>query len=274
MAYHGLSLTDVFWIKHDRESICFSEINLFTHSLSDAFVDVSLRGKQMTLQNAELLDPKDAAGDVSVAGVAPKAWIRQDDRFYLLKDGNSRDVQAELLASRVARCFQLDQVLYEEDVYKGVPITKSELVTSLDVSISAMEYVDIYAVNHDTNAIELALNKDAYNYYMMNVIDYLVGNTDRHWGNWGFLVDNRTNRLLKLYPLMDFNRAFNVYDTLDGARCLTTRESMSQKDAAIDAVKHIGLNQLSEVQRNWFPDETTWRMFSQRLNLLRATAEA
>lgn len=22
-------------------------------------------------------------------------------------------------------------------------------------------------------------------YYMMNIVDYLVGNTDRHWGNWG-----------------------------------------------------------------------------------------
>ena len=25
---------------------------------------------------------------------------------------------------------------------------------------------------------------------MMNILDYLVGNTDRHWENWGLLVDN------------------------------------------------------------------------------------
>ena len=37
---------------------------------------------------------------------------------------------------------------------------------------------------------ESILKLDAYNYYMMNIIDYLTGNTDRHWGNWGVLVDN------------------------------------------------------------------------------------
>lgn len=30
---------------------------------------------------------------------------------------------------------------------------------------------------------------------MMNIVDYLIGNTDRHWGNWGFLVNNANNKL-------------------------------------------------------------------------------
>ena len=33
------------------------------------------------------------------------------------------------------------------------------------------------------------LELDAHGYYMMNILDYLVGNTDRHWENWGLLVD-------------------------------------------------------------------------------------
>ena len=77
---------------------------------------------------------------------------------------------------------------------------------------------------------------------MMNIMDYLIGNTDRHWGNWGFWVINKDNQLGKLHSLMDFNRAFHSYDTLDGARCLTTGEPMSQKDAAIMGVKAVGLN--------------------------------
>ena len=40
---------------------------------------------------------------------------------------------------------------------------------------------------------------------MMNILDYLVGNTDRHWENWGLLVDNETNRPIRLHDLMDFN---------------------------------------------------------------------
>lgn len=42
ISYHGLSLTDVYWIKQDHEKVLFSEISLFRHSLSGAFAEVSL----------------------------------------------------------------------------------------------------------------------------------------------------------------------------------------------------------------------------------------
>ena len=35
---------------------------------------------------------------------------------------------------------------------------------------------------------------------MFSILDDLAGNKDRHWGNRGFLVDNKTNRPLKLLP--------------------------------------------------------------------------
>ena len=107
---------------------------------------------------------------------------------------------------------------------------------------------------------------------MMNIIDYLIGNTDRHWGNWGFLVDNRTNKPLRLFPLMDFNKAFQAYDTLEGSRCLTSPEPMSQMKAAREAVGQIGLNQREEVKKEWFDDPAQEGMFQRRLDVLRATA--
>ena len=65
------------------------------------------------------------------------------------------------------------------------------------------------------------VESDDFDERMMNILDYLVGNTDRHWENWGLLVDNETNQPIRLHDLMDFNRAFQQYDTLDGASCLT-----------------------------------------------------
>ena len=53
---------------------------------------------------------------------------------------------------------------------------------------------------------------------------------------------------MKLHKLMDFNRAFYSYDTLDGANCQTVFwEKMTQKEAAVQAVKKIGLNYLLSV---------------------------
>ena len=115
---------------------------------------------------------------------------------------------------------------------------------------------------------------DGYSYYMMNIIDYLVGNTDRHWGNWGLLVDNSTNQPIRLYDLMDFNKTFQIYDTLEGANCLTVSARMTQKEAAIEAVKSIGLNQIREVDSKWFTDIAVRTMFEKRLALLKAQEKA
>lgn len=272
ISYHGLSLTDVYWIKFNRENVGFADLSLFRHSLSGAFADVSLNGRSLTVQNAELLKPSDAAGDIGTQGVAPKAWIRENGTFYLLKNGDERDVKAELLASKIARCFRAESVAYEPSAFEGKPVSRSRIVTSEEESLVSMEAVDVYCVNHELDRDTFVLKKDAYAYHMMNLIDYLVGNTDRHWGNWGFLVNNDTNRLEKLYPLMDFNKSFLAYDTIDGARCQTSSRKLSQREAAIEAVRAVGLNQIAEVEREWFEDAEMWEMFCERLDAVREEA--
>ena len=268
ISYHGLTLTDVFWIKRANEEIDFDSISLYNHSLSNAFADVSLRGKDITINNAELLMPRDVAGDVTTVGVAPKAWVRQDGVFYLLKDGDGRDVEAELLASKIIGCFDVDYVPYEEDYFEDLKVSKCKIITSKDISIVPYSFIDIYCTNKGLDKLDFVLKKDSYSYYMMNILDYLIGNTDRHWGNWGFFVDNTTNKLQGLYPLMDFNKSFLSYDNVDGAICQTTTKKMTQREAAIEAVGKIGLNIISQINEDWFHNEKVRDMFFRRLEIL------
>ena len=269
ISYHALCLTDVFWVKKSGEKLLFEDISLYRHSLSNAFVDVSLTGKQLTLANSELITAGDIACDISTDGVAPKAWIREANDFYLIKNGSERDVNAELLASRIADCFDFPHVRYDASVFDGKKVTKCRLITSEKYSIVPIEYVDIYCINRDKSRHNLVLDRDSRSFYMMNIFDYLIGNTDRHWGNWGMLVDNGNNKLLRLYPLMDFNKAFLSYDEIDGGICQTVEERISQKDAAIEAVKKIGLNMIADIQPEWFEDADISNMFFERLSLLK-----
>ncbi len=130
---------------------------------------------------------------------------------------------------------------------------------------------DVYCTNHDWNTLDKVLELDAQGYYMMNILDYLVGNTDRHWENWGLLVDNETNQPIRLHDLMDFNRAFQQYDTLDGANCLTVgKRHLSQKAAAEEAVRKIGLNQLDELDDTAFAAHPEWgETLKKRLDILK-----
>lgn len=265
LSYHCVSLTDVFWVKKRGESVSFQQLNLYDNSLNEAVVEISLKGHPMTVTNREL------APDLSTKGCFPKAWIREGEGFHLLKDGDEDAVGKELLASQICQCFDIPQVRYEEYYFKGELVTRSSLVTSKRYSMVSKMAFDVYACNHDLNTIEVCKALDPVTYYGMNILDYLTGNTDRHPENWGFLIDNETNKYIRLYPVMDFNQCFLSYDDLDGANCQTVLpERMTQREAAVDAVRKIGLRQKSEVNMSIFGSmEKEAEMFRERLAELR-----
>ncbi len=266
LSYRCASLTDVFWVKLKNEKISFGEVNLYENHLDRTFIDIALKGKQYTVQNEYL------ARDLSTNGCFPKAWQRKDDGFRLLKDGGSDAVERELLASQICRCFDVSQVLYEKDYFDGEEVSVSSNITSKEYSIVSLESFEIYSFNHDRNTKKYILSLDRHNYYMMNIIDYLIGNTDRHWGNWGVLVRNSNNKPVRLYDLMDFNQAFHSYDTIEGSNCQTLfGDNMNQKEAAVKSVERIGLNQIREVNKEVFHTlPQFYEMFCKRLELLKS----
>ena len=265
LSYHCVSLTDVFWVRKKGEDATFRELNLYDNSLNKAVVEISLKGRQMTVTNREL------APDLSTKGCFPKAWIRDKEGFRLLKDGDGDAVRRELLASRICQCFDIPQVIYEEDCFEGEPVTRSGLITSKERSMVSKMAFDIYACNHGLDTLDVCRSIDPNTYYGMNILDYLTGNTDRHPENWGFFIDNNTNKYISLYPVMDFNQCFLSYDDLEGANCQTVLpDRMTQREAAVEAVKKIGLRQIKEVHMSIFGSmEKEAEMFSKRLAELR-----
>lgn len=265
LSYHCVSLTDIYWVKKSDEEISYEKINLYDNSLNEAVVELSLRGKPMTVTNQEL------APDLSTKGCFPKAWIRRGKDFILLKDGGDDAVKKELLASRLCQCFDLKQVKYKEGFYDGQKVTESKIITSKQYSIVSKMAFEIYAQNHDLNVLDECLRIDKETYYGMNILDYLVGNIDRHPENWGLLVDNQTNEYVSLYPIMDFNQSFGSYDTIEGANCQTVYpDKMTQREAAIEAVRNIGLHQIKDIDESFFEDAMEWKeMFFQRLEELK-----
>lgn len=265
LSYHCVSLTDVFWVRKKGEDATFRELNLYDNSLNKAVVEISLKGRQMTVTNREL------APDLSTKGCFPKAWIRDKEGFRLLKDGDGDAVRRELLASRICQCFDIPQVIYEEDCFEGEPVTRSGLITSKERSMVSKMAFDIYACNHGLDTLDVCRSIDPNTYYGMNILDYLTGNTDRHPENWGLFIDNNTNKYFSLYPVMDFNQCFLSYDDLEGANCQTVLpDRMTQREAAVEAVKKIGLRQIKEVDMSIFGSmEKEAEMFSKRLAELR-----
>ena len=265
LSYHCVSLTDVYWVRKESETVTFEQLNLYDNPLNEAIVELSLKGRQMTVTNQEL------APDLSTKGCFPKAWVRTSHGFQLLKDGDRDAVRRELLASQICQCFDFRQVRYKEGFYLGERVTESRIITSRRYSIVSKMAFEIYAENHDFSAVEECIRIDKKTYYGMNILDYLVGNIDRHPENWGVLVDNETNEYLSLYPIMDFNMSFGSYDTLEGASCQTVYpQRKTQREAAAEAVRQVGLNQIREIDEEIFKEAPEWKeMFFRRLEELK-----
>lgn len=270
LSYHCVSLNDVYWVKMDGEAVSFAELNLYDNPLNEAIIPLPLKGKHLTVTNKEL------APDLSTKGCFPKAWIRTGNEFRLLKDGGEEVVRRELLASKICQCFDVPQVAYEEYFYDGEVVTQSIIVTSKQYSMVSKMAYDVYAINNDLDTIEECIRLDPIVYYGMNILDYLVGNTDRHPENWGFLIDNATNQPVSLYPLMDFNMSFQTYDKLDGANCQTVgSRRLTQREAAIQAVQAIGLRQIRDIDLAIFEGmDQERKMFQLRLAELKKYAKS
>lgn len=269
LSYHCVSLNDVYWVRTVGEQVTFVELNLYDNPLNEAIIPLPLKGKHLTVTNKEL------APDLSTKGCFPKAWIRSGTEFKLLKDGGEEVVRRELVASKICQCFDIPQVIYEEYFYDGEVVTQSTIVTSKRYSMVSKMAYDVYAINNDLDTIEECIRLDPIVYYGMNILDYLVGNTDRHPENWGVLVDNATNQPVSLYPLMDFNMSFQTYDKLDGANCQTViPRRLTQREAAIEAVHAIGLRQVRDVDLAVFDGMNQEReMFLLRLAELKKYAK-
>ena len=88
-------------------------------------------------------------------------------------------------------------------------------------------------------------------------------------------MNNFNNKPECIHKLMDFNQAFHEYDSLEGANCQTLfGKKATQKEAAVQAVKNIGLNQRTEVKKEIFANlPQYYDMFMRRLEMLKAVRD-
>lgn len=79
------------------------------------------------------------------------------------------------------------------------------LSTNPDKKIET-ELNDIMEVIEESNLLDSSKTKEMF--WNMFVIDSLIGNTDRHNGNWGFLVNKSTGKI-KFSPIYDCSSCLN-----------------------------------------------------------------
>lgn len=203
-ACRGVTMTDNFWIKNEGEVLKFSDVCLRKHRLSEISYDIAILGKHVSA-TAEELSP-----DLMTEGMFPKYWHRENGTVSLWKTDKTEGqicTKAELEVSDILDTTNASHVRYRKEERDGRIFAVSDCFTNDEVSFVPAQ--DIRDWCEHTGQTFSEWIKDGYleQFSNMCVTDYVLANTDRHFLNWGFLVDNKTNDIRCFAPLYDHNQA-------------------------------------------------------------------
>ena len=112
----------------------------------------------------------------------------------------------------------------------------------------------------------------------MLVFDALIFNTDRHYGNFGFLIDSHTNRIIAPAPLFDHGNSlfhFAVGDALKSKESFLkyakTQMPCVYDDYVAEAKKVLTHEQRNAVRKLLdfkFPRHSRYNLSKERLSLI------
>lgn len=243
--FHFTSLSDCYWTKEEEENITWNDVSLFQNELEQTVTATALFGSYHPFPS---ITSKIHTPELTAQGMAAKAWIRETDGLYLYKIGKK-----ELAASNILDTLNVPHVAYtpaDDSVLHKIAskerlqkikdakeeIVKCKIISSEQLALVPWEDFQMYCAYHDMDEFEYIRQYDPDSYYTMQIVDYILGNEDRHGANFGFFMDNQTGKLLHLYPLMDHDHAFSNDKDIPSQ---TSEMDCTLFEAARDACKHI-----------------------------------
>lgn len=202
----GLSLNDSYWVVPEGFEGTFAEYNLFENKFSEILSLVAYTGEGHTGKAVLSTSP-----ELTTNGMLPKAWRWiEGDGIYLYKGGTSGGVNtgyepySEFYACQVAEKMGLDAVQYGLENWKGILASTCKLFTDIDTSYVAVGRVRTSGgLNACIKLYDSLGNEFGNAIRSMLVLDAVIYNEDRHFGNFGLLRDNHSGEFIKPAPLFD-----------------------------------------------------------------------
>ena len=207
----GLSLTDCYWVTYPNDQKTFAEVNLFDNRFSQVLSQIAFTGYGSSPASKFRSSP-----EFTTNGMLPKAWRRKEGKVLLYKGGTSglantgKEPYSEFYAAQVADAMGIPHVTYGLSKWKGQLCSTCELFTSKDISfVPASTLISTSKISQIIDWFDdHGWKNDLAD---MLVLDAVIRNTDRHLGNFGFLVDNHTNQLLRPAPIFDNGLSLYCY---------------------------------------------------------------
>lgn len=209
------SLSDQYWFKYDKYET-WDKLNFFTNNYSPVIGEIFF-----TPWDYDERDLTDHSPDLTTNGVLKKVWKKESGESYLYKAGSDiyhQEPLSEVLASiTLERLNFIPFVKYELAVNGLLLCSKCKNFVNENNEFVPASYIyskkprpkekSIY--EHLIDMCELYGIEGAEDYLKkMIAADRIIGNDDRHLGNFGFLRDVDNAKITGFAPLFDSGSAY------------------------------------------------------------------
>lgn len=201
----GLSLNDCYWIVDSDFVGKFAEYNLYDNRFSRILSWIAFTGHGETNRKGFYSTP-----ELTTNGMLAKCWRRVQGDIVLYKAGSSgainagREPYSEFYAFQIAQAMELDVTEYKLSRWKGELFSTCKLFTSKEFAYLPIGRVVTKGGWSAVFAYYKLLGEEYYDTLIdMLIFDAVVCNEDRHFGNFGLKVENKTNKIVGTAPIFD-----------------------------------------------------------------------
>lgn len=210
---HCVSLHDTFWIKEEKSKLTWKEVSPFRNNYSKIISTYALEG--ILIEG----DKNYFSPVISTDGSFPHTWdfnngdikfIKASSKYTLGGSNSGREPYSEYYASIIAEFLYFIHVKYSIRNHKRHDgridvVTECACYTSENIGTVTAHNLNLNSYEDVINYCK-ALNKESYKTCLdMFFLDCLLLNTDRHFSNIEFFINNDTLEVLKLTPIFDNN---------------------------------------------------------------------
>jgi len=201
----GLSLNDSYWIVEEGFQGTFAAHNLYDNKFTRTLALLAYTGYGSRSKKGFTSSP-----ELTTNGMLKKCWRRNKNGIFLYKGGTfgfantGLEPYSEYYAAQIAECMGIEHIGYDLSEWKDTLCSTCKLFTDKDVSFVAIHrFVENASISSVSKFLESLKPEIFEKFCDMMVFDALIINTDRHFGNFGLLVDSHTNQILDFAPVFD-----------------------------------------------------------------------
>ena len=215
----GLSLNDCYWIVQEDFDGKFSDYNLYDNDFNKTLALLAYTGYGSVKQKGFMSTP-----EFTTNGMLAKAWRKnplKQEGIFLYKSGSDGfansglEPYSEFYAYQIAETMGLDVTPYNLGKWRKRVNSICKLFSSKEYAFIPIYYLVTEGGWKAVFNYYKELGDDYYDALMdMILLDVIIVNTDRHFGNFGLLIENKSNTIVKPAPIFD-NGLSLFYDALD-----------------------------------------------------------